>query len=354
LERLLQRNNIIYSVYAPDPNDYAPSYRDLMSPYLIIETTQLFSNGGCAMTYLQKDWRANPFAQGDLGSIDISVSDTYDIWISALLPDYSIVEGMTRQQLRGQIEALIAQGQGSMRDIQCEESGGSLFIALSFEVTNPSAMTADWMFDYIQLFALNIHRIFGSITIPSGAPVPPPKSNVTYTPDAKDADGGYFVYSLAGFLWWIVDKNFKFQSIVGANIWQEQKDAEANGLPLTAVDYDNLHHYENGMLYDRAGNPKGRYYTERYDIQALWQNAETQFNTFKADNMLIGFRTMCDLYLLFPENDPLFGEISDTVNTARKVDSSNGIQEQIFAKACLMWLDSFKQKCLADDRIRRL
>jgi acyl carrier protein len=187
-----------------------------------------------------------------------------------------------------------------------------------------------------------------------GEPASLPKSNVAYTPDAAGANGGYFVYGRDGFLWWLVDRDFKFQSIVGEHTWKEQKEAEAYGMPLMAADYDNFYFYVDGMVTDRDGNPVGRYYPGRYDVYPLWKNAEALFNTFNADNMLVGFRTMCDLYLLFPENLPFFEEISRIVKDARNVGYSSGIQERIFAQTCLKELDNFKQKCSPNDKIQRL
>jgi len=357
LEKLLRDNNISYSAYEFDVDNYIQSYRDLKSPYLIIETTQLFTNAGCAMTYLQKDWRANPFALDNLGNIDISISDEGIICISTMLPENRLVSGGAEGQAMQQIERLIAQGrEGMMTDIGCYQFGSDIVIELPIELTvqKSPADLADDAFAIIQLFALEVHRIFGSLVTPSGAPKAPPKSNVKYTPDAQDANGGYFVYSPTGYLWWIVDKDFKFQSIVGETVWKEHQDAEADGLPLTETDYDNLYRYENGMLLNRDGKVMGRYYTERYDIVPQFQNAQALFNTFQSDNMLTGFQEMCDLYLLFPENQTLFEQISDIAEQSKSVGASGSVEDQITARACLMLLDKVKQKCPAEDKIRRI
>jgi hypothetical protein len=360
LEKLFQSNSIDYSLQGEGEN--CITYRDKrFMPFFGIEVTQLFNNAGCAMTYLCKQWRQNPFAPGDLGNIDISVSDEGAICVSAILPldiqrYLSFDEGATNQIVQ-QVEILIAQGQsGMMRDIGCYKSYLGIAIQLPFELTvqKSPAETVDDAFAIMQLFALEVHRIFGSILTASNEPEAPPKSNVTYTPDAWSANGGYFVYGAIGSLWWLVDANFKFQSIVGEGAWKEHQAAEADGLPLTATDYDNLYRYENGMVYLRDGRLQGRYYAERYDAVPQFQKAEALFNTFQPDNMLTGFRTMCDLYFLFPESEPLFEEIAAIVTQARDIRLSGGGQQKVFAEACLMWLDEFRPKCPPGDRIRQL
>jgi hypothetical protein len=263
LGELLRENDIDFSVQG---NDIAVvTYRaDEVTPYLSIETTQLFNNAGCAMTYLQKNWRAHPFAPGDLGSIDISITDSYEqIRISSLLPHEPIADEEDREEVRRKIAASIAQGQGLMRDIECNEFLFVPYMMLPLEINDPSSMTAEQVFGFIQLFALEIHRVFGNIITPSGEGVKPPKSTVQYTPDVQDASGGYFVYGPNNHIWWLIDSNFKFQSVVGAGVWQEFKDAEAGGLPLTATDMNNLYHYKEGTVYDSKGSPVGRYYPKR-------------------------------------------------------------------------------------------
>lgn len=272
----LSGNGIVYSVYSSDSTDStAAAYRQdeilatqsgfqAMPPYLIIETTQLFSNSNCAMTYLQKDWRANPFVTGDLGTIDISATGSYEhIYISSLLPRDSFMDREAKEQLKERIEASIAQGQGLMKDIKCEEYFENLYIILRLEISDPGSMTTEQVFSLIQLYALEVHRIFGSITVPSGKPVQPSKSTVEYTPDIVDADGGYFVYSLNGHLWWVIDKDKRFKSVAGKGIWKEFKDAEAEGLPLTAIDMDNLYNYRDGIVYDLNNNAVGQYFAQR-------------------------------------------------------------------------------------------
>jgi hypothetical protein len=353
--KLLRENGVKYSVNGAGAAAIVYAYRDESHlPFIEIETTQLFNNAGCAMTYLQKDWRQNPFAEGDLGSIGISISEPFEICVSAALPGEAILDENVQRQTIQQIESLLDNGEFFKGGILCSSYFNTPYIMLTVGFDNPNMQTSDNAFGFLQLFAKEVHRIFGSITTPSGAPAPPPKSNVVYTPDVTDANGGYFVYGKDGFAWWLIDQNLRFKSIVGEGVWQEQKDAEADGLPLTAVDYDNLYRYEGGVVYNRDGELVGRYYPERYDIKEQWASAESLFNTFQSEKMLNGFRAMCDLYFLFPDNEPLFGEISDIVEQARGIGSSSSADSQIFAKACLTWLDKFKQKCPADDKIRRL
>jgi hypothetical protein len=261
--KLLQANGIEYTV---EGNDNTLCYRGYGS-YLRIETTQLFTNAGCAMTYLNKQWRANPFAVGDLGTIDVDIANPYVITTSTLLPAGQILDETIREQTIRQIKTLIAQEEGFFSHIQCDDFVGTPYITISIGYDDPIMQTADKTFGSLQLFALAVHRIFGSITVPTGESAPPPKSEVRYTPDATDANGGYFVYSLNGDPWWIIDADFKFQSVVGAGVWKEFKDAEAGGLPLTATDMNNIYHYDDGVVYDPNGNAVGRYYAERYDLK---------------------------------------------------------------------------------------
>jgi hypothetical protein len=136
------------------------------------------------------------------------------------------------------------------------------YIMLTVGFDDPDMQTANRIFSFLQLFAKEVHRIFGSITIASATPASPPKSKLTYTPNAKAPNDGYMVYSLNGYPWWIVDKDFKIQSIVGETVWREHLEAEADGLPLTATDYDNLHYYKDGNLYRSDGTHIGRYSAE--------------------------------------------------------------------------------------------
>jgi hypothetical protein len=94
---------------------------------------------------------------------------------------------------------------------------------------------------------------------------------VAYTPDAVDANGGYFVYSINGDPWWIISADFKFQSVIGAGVWKEFQDAEADGLPLTATDMDNIYRYDGGIVYDPNGKAVGRYCAERDDLSKTYK-----------------------------------------------------------------------------------
>ncbi|MDR1292633.1 MAG: hypothetical protein LBJ91_04475 [Clostridiales Family XIII bacterium] len=261
-KQMLHANSIGYSIQGDKPNTMTYRNKRFM-PFISIETTQLFTNPSCAMTYLNKQWRNNPFAKGNLGSIDISVAKPFEICASACLPGGIINDEDVRQEKLRQIKTLIPQGNGVMVNIQHGEFLFIPYIMISLGFDDPKLQTSDMVFNALQMFAIEVHRIFGSITIPSEESTSPPKSHVTYTPDATDANGGYFVYGLDGFVWWIVDKDFKFQSIVGEHVWKEHEDAEADGLPLTATDYDNLHYYENGNVYRKDGTLMGRYSADR-------------------------------------------------------------------------------------------
>jgi hypothetical protein len=353
LGELLHDKGIDHSVQDNDP--MMMTYRgEETRPYLIIETTQLFSNGNCAMTYCCEQWRKDPFATGDLGSIDISVTDSYRILISAEAPTGIINDESVLRQTIQQIEGIIAQGKGLSAGIRCDEFFQAPYITLGYAFTDPAAHGPEHVFNLIQLFALDVHRIFSSITVASGRPAPLPKSKVAYTPNAQNADGGYFVYGLDGDLWWVVDADFRFQSIVGEGAWREHKEAEADGLPLTAIDYDNLYRYQDGITYELNGGPVGRYYTERYETQSAMESAVQMLNSGVAENMTRAFNAFCDIYLLFPEKRLLYETLEEIVQVARRAGSNSGTQMRIFARTVDMLLPEFKQKCPHDSRIQQL
>ena len=160
--KLLEENGIVYSVH--EPNLLELTYRDheFLSAYFNVETTQVFSNSNCMATYLQEDWRANPFAAGGLGNIDISIEESFtNLFVSAKLPCEPIENEQYRQQIHQHIESLIAQGEGSFqRGISCKWFQDVPYIILGFASIKPSM---DMLFSAIQLFALEVHRIFGSL-----------------------------------------------------------------------------------------------------------------------------------------------------------------------------------------------
>lgn len=266
VETLLRNNSIDFNKDNDESAHFAVRAKADVGPFLSIEATQLFNNPSCAMTYLQKDWRANPFAPGDLGKIDIGIKGRNEgVFLTAILPCDPIMDETLLQSIKQDFVTLIAQGQGLMSGLICDDQFFVPYILLPLEINDPSTLTTEQIFSLIQLFALEVHRIFGTIVTRSGESVKPPVSSVSYTPDVQDANGGYFVYGPNGHLWWLIDSNFRFQSVVGAGVWQEFKDAEAGGLPLTATDMDNIYHYKDGIVYDNNSNAVGRYYAERID-----------------------------------------------------------------------------------------
>jgi hypothetical protein len=117
------------------------------------------------MTWLNKQWRANPYEAGGLGNIDISASDSYEINMSSLFPSGPISDENIRERTKQRIKALVAQSQRGMSDIECSEFSCIPYIILSYEFIDPSKGSADELFGQIQLFALEVHRIFSSIRI---------------------------------------------------------------------------------------------------------------------------------------------------------------------------------------------
>jgi hypothetical protein len=367
LAELLQGNGIDYTVVG---GENVITYRRFIEQYISIETTQFFSNTNCAMTDRNKQWRVNPFAKGDLGNIDISVSDQYNIRISALLPEESISSKDASMHAKRQIEALIPQCETAIyRQAECRIGLGALhdapYIIAAYEISEPTAMTPARVFNYIQLFALEVHRIFGSIVASGDAPKTQ-KSDVAYTPDATDANGGYFVYELGGFPWWIVDRDFKFQSIVGEGTWKEQKDSEANGNTLMAADYDKLFRYENGMVYRSdyhydesgtlcCGNGElcGRYYAERHYVP---EQQDKAFELLKGNYLqqAEGFGMLCDMYRLFPEKPHLYGVIEEGCEHVERSTSNLNAHTLKQAELEGKHILELANACPSDEKIRKL
>jgi hypothetical protein len=356
LERLLIENGITYSVKGigedglPDFGDYRGQFLPLgrYVPYISIETTQLFLNPGCAMTYLWKHWREHPFATGEIGNIDVSVMDADNFAVSALAPIGSIENDTDLLQIETCIKDQISQGKGLIVESDYSSFYRNPYILSEFSPKNGAPLSADFIFSTIQLYAQEAHRIFANIVVSSGTPKSPPPSNVQYTPDAKDADGGYFVYGLDGFLWWLVDADFKFKSIVGEHVWKEQKEAEAGGLPLTAVDYDNLYRYEDGMVYDYDGKPVGRYYSERYDIRDDFVSIIASLERGTVKDMETGFQGECRIYRLFPEKPNMYECLQEVVEGVRQRGDMN------LTAAISKVLREFADTLPNDERIQQL
>jgi len=151
---LLRSKGLSYSVEGTS----GPTYRRQNAPFLRLETTQLFTNGECGITYLNKQWRSRMLPPRALGSIDISVTDDGGAVVSACSPT-----GTTNTaQVMEQVEALIAQGDGKII-IYCEEFLGIPYIEECVTPANQARITDDWCFGTIELFALEVHRIFGGI-----------------------------------------------------------------------------------------------------------------------------------------------------------------------------------------------
>jgi hypothetical protein len=168
---LRKRNGVIYSVNSAC--DLPTSHRE-GPPRLRIETTQLFTNPNCGLTHLNKQWRARTFSSNELGSIDVSLDrgvvlflgDHDDgVILTATAPWSVISDGDTSSPTVERIRSVIAEGDGVIA-IHCDESGSHIEACLG--PRTPAKVTDQWLFSAIQLFALEVHRIFGSFAATRG------------------------------------------------------------------------------------------------------------------------------------------------------------------------------------------
>jgi len=167
LAQLLDANGIRYSVEQEGKSDI--QYRG-ENTYLRIEITQFFSNAGCAMTYLNKQWRDNPFAEGDIGNIDISISSQHEYFVTILYPQNLAHDLDALEQVKQQIESLKMQATSDLyKGMQCSDYLGTPCLWFTYAMNDPSKDTPDYAVAFLQLLALEIHRIFGSIVVPTGA-----------------------------------------------------------------------------------------------------------------------------------------------------------------------------------------
>jgi hypothetical protein len=152
LAKELQRNGVVYS----KENDEVGS--------LNIELAQLFSNANCAMTDKQKDWRANPFPTNALPSIHIALSDAKEVVLAAWDGHAKGIDEGSRQAANQAIASTIAKSDNFMSGIQCIPNCTLPMITLEMTFENsdwPIERFAKEQFNLIQLFALEVHRIFG-------------------------------------------------------------------------------------------------------------------------------------------------------------------------------------------------
>ena len=182
LEKRLREDGVEYSVKG-DSRDksMAVAYRgphDL--PCLRIETTQLFTNSECLYTYRRKEWRENRFPRGGLGFIDVSVTDNYEVCLSAMAPGDNILDENVLQRRIDRIQALLLQDVGLFSRSKCLKDvkypstrvGECPYIIFGGENSGftysvkPGARSAEFVSSMIQLFALAVHRTYGNVYKP--------------------------------------------------------------------------------------------------------------------------------------------------------------------------------------------
>jgi len=179
LEKRLRDNDVEYSV--EDEESMAVWYRGFDDlPCLRIEITQLFSNPNCIYTNSRKEWRQNTFPPGTLGFIDISVTNEYEVCLSAMAPGENILDENVLMRKMDKIGDLLSEEIGLFEKCRCLKDikfphttigecpyiiFGGANSGFTYSV-KPGAQSAEYVFNMIQLFALVIHRTFGVIYKP--------------------------------------------------------------------------------------------------------------------------------------------------------------------------------------------
>ena len=182
LEKKLHDSGVEYSIQGDDSDQsMMAAYRGLTDlPCVRIEITQLFSNSNCSYTYCRKEWRQNTFALETLGYIDASVTDSYEVCLSAMAPGDNVLNKDILQRKMNQVTALLVQDVSLFGRSKClkgvkypnTRAGECPYIIFGgahsgFTYTvKPGVRSADYVFAMIQLFALAIHRTFGNVYKP--------------------------------------------------------------------------------------------------------------------------------------------------------------------------------------------
>jgi len=182
LEKRLREDGIEYFIKG-DARDRSMvvSYRGPRDvPCLRIEITQLFSNPNCMYTYHRREWRENRFPARGLGYIDVSVTDNYEVCLSAMAPGDNILDENVLQRRMDRIQALLVQDVGLFSRSKCLKDvkypsrrvGECPYIIFGGDNSGftysvqTGARSAEFVFSMIQLFALAIHRSFGNVYKP--------------------------------------------------------------------------------------------------------------------------------------------------------------------------------------------
>lgn len=163
--KLIRDNGLGFSVEGTNPDK--PTYRGDKVPYVAIETTQLFSDSSCPMTNGCKEWQENPFHSGELGNIDLGILSPFSVCASACLPTGSITDERDRQRSIQQMESLIREDDKFNGRAQCGSYANTPYLMVTTEFDEPALRTAQSVFSFLQLFALEVHRIFGGLVKPS-------------------------------------------------------------------------------------------------------------------------------------------------------------------------------------------
>jgi len=179
LEKRLREDGVDYSIKGDESdNSLVAIYRGFSDlPCIRIEITQLFNNPNCSYTYSRREWRQNTFAPDTLGYIDVSVTDAYEVCLSAMAPGDNILDEDVLQRRMDKISALLAQDLGLFRRCKCLKDvkypntriGECPYIIFGGQnsgftyAVKPGVQSAEFVFNMIQLFALVVHRTFGSV-----------------------------------------------------------------------------------------------------------------------------------------------------------------------------------------------
>jgi hypothetical protein len=133
---------------------------------ITIETTQLFNNSKCGMTYMQKDWRANSFPANALPAITVAIANHKGVTLAAWDSRATIAEQSAHDAVNRIIDSLIQSGHSAQHTVCVHDSAQPMIMQ---QLTHrfggnmtPEKFGEEAVISMIELFALEVHRIFGN------------------------------------------------------------------------------------------------------------------------------------------------------------------------------------------------
>jgi len=135
----------------------------------------------------------------------------------------------------------------------------------------------------------------GNKTLPDESGKPVGEAPYPFTPDVRDAAGGYFVYDSDGFAYYLLDSHKRMKAVLLA---------DKNGKPVEPfIDFsdDMLDMRDDGTMFTKVTKVdlNFRYYPVYYDRGVVRSALENL--TGSLDQKIAGFNAICDFYVHFPE-----------------------------------------------------